>query len=222
MRRLYHHPLCPFSRKIRLTLAEKKIEIELIEEKPWEERLDFIRLNPAGDLPVLMLDEGGVIADSAAIFEYLEETGPEPRLLPADPLERAEARRLVAWFDRKFHAETTEPLLTERAIKRLSRSGHPDSARVKAGARALRPHLEYIGWLADRRNWLAGDRLSIADFAAAAHLSCLDHIGDMDWSISPSAKEWYARVKSRPAFRVLLNDHVPGVAPPAHYADPDF
>lgn len=222
MRRLYHHPLSPLSRKIRLVLGEKKIEVELIEERTWEARLDFRRLNPAGDVPVLVERDGRALADSAAIFEYLEETGPEPRLLPSDPIDRAEARRLTGWFDGKFNAEVTDMLVTERAMKRLMRSGYPDSTRVKAGAKAIKQHLEYVGWLAERRHWLAGEALTIADFAAAAHISCLDFIGDVPWEVSDAAKEWYARVKSRPAFRSLLADHLPGFSPPAHYADLDF
>jgi glutathione S-transferase len=82
--------------------------------------------------------------------------------------------------------------------------------------------MEYIGWLADNRRWLAGDHISIADFAAAAHLSSLDFIGDVEWSVSGGAREWYAKVKSRPCFRGLLQDQVPGFLPPKHYADLDF
>lgn len=221
MRRLYHLPLCPRSRKIRLVLGEKRLEAELIEEKTWERRLDFLRQNPAGDVPVLV-GEGIALADSAAIFEYLEETGPEPRLLPSDPVERAEARRLVGWFDGKFNAEVTDKLVSERAMKRIMRQGYPDSTRIKEGARDIKLHLQYIGWLIERRRWLAGEQLTIADFAAAAHLSCLDYLGDVPWEISDAAKEWYARVKSRPCFRPLLADHLPGFSPPDHYADLDF
>lgn len=222
MRRLYHLPLCPRSRMIRLVLGEKRLETTLIEEKTWENRADFLRLNPAGDVPVLVEPGGVALADPAAIFEYLEETGPEPRLLPSDPLDRAESRRLVGWFATKFDHEVTQALVGERAMKRIMRSGYPDSARVKAGAKAAKLHVEYIGWLAQHRHWLAGDAMSIADFAAAAHLSCLDFLGDAPWEVSEPAKEWYARVKSRPAFRQLLADHVPGFSPPEHYADLDF
>jgi glutathione S-transferase len=222
MRRLYHHALSPASRKIRLILGEKKLEAELIEERVWERRIDFLRLNPAGEIPVLVEQGGAALAHHAAIAEYLEETGPEPHLLPVDPHERAEARRLVGWFDDKFDAEVTQALLTERAMKRIMRAGTPDSARIKAGAKAIRLHLDYIGWLVERRHWLAGERLTLADFAAAAHLSCLDYLGDVPWEVSDAAKEWYARVKCRPAFRPLLADHVPGLPPPPHYADLDF
>ena len=222
MRRLYHLPLCPFSRKLRLVLAEKKQEVALIEEKVWERRLDFLRLNPAGSVPVLVERDGTVLADSMAIFEYLEETCTEPALLPADPLARAEARRLVAWLDDKFNREVTANLVHERAIKRIARIGYPDSARIKAGTRAVRTHLEYVGWLVERRHWIAGETLTIADFTAAAHLSCLDFLGDVPWEASDAAKEWYARIKSRPSFRALLSDHLPGFSPPDHYTDLDF
>jgi glutathione S-transferase len=221
MRRLYHQPLSPFCRKIRLVLAEKKIEVELVEEPTWERRMDFLRLNPAGKVPVLRVDDL-VFADSAAIFEYLEEVYPEPALLPRDPALRAEARRLVGWFDDKFHDEVTANLLYERVNKKLSKSGYPESEKIKAGIRNIKYHLDYIGWLIDHRRWLAGDMLTIADFTAAAHLSCLDYVGDVDWSRSQGLHEWYAKIKSRPAFRSILADLVPGFSPPQHYADLDF
>lgn len=222
MRRLFHLPLSPFSRKVRLALGEKRIEVELVEERPWDRRIDFLRLNAAGAVPVYVDDEGAALADSTAICEYLEETGPGPRLLPSDPIDRAEARRLVAWFDDKFHREVTSNIVHEKINKRLMKAGYPDSAFVKAGAKNIKYHLEYIGWLIEGRKWLAGDDLSLADFAAAAHLSCVDYTGDAPWDVSSAAKDWYARVKSRPAFRPLLSDHIPGVPPAAHYADLDF
>lgn len=221
MRRLHHLTLSPFSRKIRLVLAEKKIEVELVEEKPWERRMDFLRMNPAGQVPVLKIDDL-VLADSTAIFEYLEETYPDPPLLPGDPAARAEARRLAAWFDDKFHHEVTANLLYERVNKKLAKTGHPESEKIKAGLRNVKYHLDYIGWLIERRRWLAGDRLTIADFAAAAHLSCLDYVGDVDWARSEGLHAWYAKIKSRPAFRSILADLVPGFTPPQHYADLDF
>lgn len=222
LRRLHHVPLSPFSRKVRLALAEKRVEVELIEEAPWRRELEFLRLNPAGLVPVFVDAEAGPIADSAAICEYLEETRPTPPLLPDDPRARAEVRRLVAWFDDKMHREATRPLVEERVMKKIRGGGHPDSTLIRAGSRNLAIHLEYVGWLADRRRWLAGDALTLADFAAAAHLSCLDYIGYVDWESQPSARAWYQRIKSRPAFRTLLADHLSGFPPPEHYADLDF
>lgn len=221
MARLFHVPLSPYCRKIRLSLAEKKIEVELVEERYWEQDPDFLRRNPAGKVPVLRLD-GIMMSESAAICEYIEETRPEPSLLPSDPAQRLEVRRLVAWFDDKFHHEVTSKLLYERVNKKMMKAGYPDSKNVKAGARAIKFHLGYMTWLLDHRRWLAGDVMTLADFAAAAHLSSLDYISDVDWNSCPEVKDWYAKIKSRPAFRSLLADQVPGFTPPKHYNDLDF
>ncbi len=221
MIRLFHVPLSPFCRKVRLSLGEKRLEVELVEERYWEQDPDFLRRNPAGKVPVLKMD-GRTMAESTAICEYIEETHPEPPLLPGDAALRYEARRLVHWFDDKFHHEVTSKLLYERVNKKVMGQGYPDSGNVKAGARAIKFHLDYMGWLLDRRRWLAGDVMTLADFAAAAHLSALDYISDVDWNRNANVKDWYAKIKSRPAFRSILADHVPGFPAPAHYADLDF
>lgn len=221
MARLFHVPLSPFCRKVRLSLAEKKVELELVEEKYWEQDPDFMRRNPAGKVPVLRLD-GVMMAESAAICEYIEETRPDPALMPKDPVARLEVRRLVSWFDDKFHHEVTSKLLYERVNKKVMGKGYPDSGNVKAGAKAIKYHLDYMAWLLDHRRWLAGDAMTLADFAAAAHLSALDYISDVDWNRSDVVKDWYAKIKSRPAFRSILADQVPGFPPPKHYNDLDF
>jgi len=221
MNRLFHVPLSPFCRKVRLSLAEKRIEVELVEERYWEQDPDFLRRNPAAKVPVLKMD-GKVMAESSAICEYLEEKYPEPSLMPRDPDGRYEVRRLVAWFDDKFHNEVTSKLLYERVNKKVMGAGYPDSTNVKAGARAIKYHLDYMHWLLDHRRWLAGDVMTLADFAAAAHLSALDYISDVDWRRSAVVKDWYATIKSRPAFRSILADQIAGFPPPAHYADLDF
>ena len=221
MNRLYHFPLSPFCRKVRLTLSEKRQEVELIEERYWEPSPDFLRRNPAGKVPILRLD-AMVLSESQAICEYLDETIPDPRLMPKDPEARYEVRRLCAWFDDKFHAEVTSKLLYERVNKKVMGQGYPDSKAVKTGAGRIKYHIDYMSWLLDQRRWLAGDAMSLADFTAAAHLSCLDYISDVDWNRSANVKDWYAKIKSRPSFRPLLADQVPGFPPPAHYADLDF
>ncbi len=221
MIRLFHVPLSPYCRKVRLSLGEKKLELELVEERYWEQDADFMRRNPAGKVPVLKMD-GLMMSESAAICEYIEEKHPEPSLLPKDPEGRFEVRRLVSWFDDKFHSEVTSKLLYERVNKKLMGQGYPDSKNVKAGARAIKFHLDYMDWLLEQRRWLAGDKMSLADFAAAAHFSSLDYISDIDWNRNENVKDWYAKIKSRPAFRSILADQVPGFIPPAHYADLDF
>ena len=222
MRYLFHLPLSPFSRKVRLVLAEKRLPCELRVEKVWEQRSEYLDLNPAGTVPTLLEDSGLAIPDSTVIAEYLEEAYPDTPLLGRTHPERVETRRLAAWFDGKFHAEVTNCLLGEKYMKRLTGRGNPDAAILRGGYAALGPHLDYVGWLSETRSWLAGEAISLADFAAAAQISSLDYIGEIDWAAAPAAKEWYARMKSRPCFRGVLADRVPGLAPAPHYADLDF
>ena len=224
-RTLYHFPLDPASRQVRLALGEKKLAFDDVVERYWEGRPAFLELNPSGLTPVLVEVEGGrtrVICEVRAILEYLEEQHPEPPLLARDPGERAEARRLMQWFDRKFDYEVNSLLLREKLEKRLTKQGAPDLGNMRLGREALRTHLTYVEALLGQRDWLAGRRLSYADFAAAANLSVLDYFGDIPWRELPTAKTWYMKVKSRPCFRPLLADRWPGLAPAGHYDDLDF
>jgi glutathione S-transferase len=222
MRLLYHLPLSPYSRKIRLVLSERRLPFELKLEKVWERRPEYLHLNPAGTVPTLVEENGLVVPDSGVICEYLEEAYPDTALMGRTLAERVEVRRVVAWFDGRFAAEVTRNLIGEKFMKRLFGRGQPDATALRAGYANLKVHLQYVGWLAETRKWLAGNALSLADFAAAGHLSALDFAGEVDWSASEAAREWYARMKSRPCFRPLLLDRVAGIDPPAHYADLDF
>lgn len=222
MRTLYHLFLSPPCRKVRLVLGEKKLEYDSHIEPVWKRRAAFLTMNPAGEVPVLVEPDGAIFCDGTAIAEYLDETHLAPALNGASAIERAEVRRLVGWFDGKFNAEVTANLVGEKVAKRLMRTGYPSSEAIRAGLGNIRYHLDYIGFLTERRNWLAGDRLSLADLTAAAHVSCVDYLGDVPWTHNESAKTWYARIKSRPAFRSILADLVPGLAPVESYAILDF
>ncbi|GGF09004.1 glutathione S-transferase [Aliidongia dinghuensis] len=222
MRILYHIPLCPFSRKVRVVLKEKNLEFELRQERVWDRRPEYLQMNPAAEVPVLVESDGSPIVDSGVICEYLEEVYRDRLLLGIDPIDRAEVRRLIAWFDLKMNREVTQNLVGEKMLKRQMGYGTPSSAAIRAGHANIHYHLDYIAFLVERRRWLAGDHFSLADIAAAAHLSVLDYVGDVPWGSHELAKDWYARIKSRPSFRPLLADHIPGNPPPEHYTDLDF
>ncbi len=222
MRVLYHYWLSPYSRKVAIVLGEKKLEFDLSLEKYWERRQEFLTLNPSGLVPVLVEDAGNGLCHSQAICEYLDERHPEPPLMGEEATERAEIRRLTAWFDEKFYSEVAGYLLREKFMKRFRSEGQPDAGLIRAALQNIGPHLDYVSYLVDRRNWLAGEHFSLADITAAAHLSSLDYLGDIAWDKYPNAKDWYARIKSRPSFRLILAEHVPGMPPPMHYADLDF
>ena len=224
-RTLYHFPLDPASRQARLALGEKRLPFEPVVVRYWEQPPEFTALNPSGLTPVLVEADGGrrtVVCEVRAILEHLDEQHPQPELIGRDPVERAETRRLLQWFDRKFDLEVDGYLLHEKLEKRLTKMGAPDLSNMRLGREALRVHLAYIEKLLAERDWLAGRRLSLADFAAAAHISVLDYFGDIPWREIPGAKTWYMKLKSRPCFRPLLADRWPGLAPAAHYDDLDF
>lgn len=222
MRTLYHLWLHPFSRKVRIVLAEKQLEFKSEIERIWERRTEFLAMNPAGDVPVLVEADGTTLANSMVICEYLDEVYPEPRLIGNDPVYRAEVRRLTCWFDIKFNQEVTENLVGEKLMKRFLKMGEPHGPSIRAGHANIHYHMDYIGFLTEKRNWLAGDHFSLADITAAAHLSAIDYIGDVPWDEHLAAKDWYARVKSRPSFQQLLEDRIPGFLPARHYENVDF
>lgn len=222
MRTLYHHGLSPACRRVRVALAEKRLDVMPVVQEPWTRDETFLSLNPEGEVPVLVEPSGTAVADGWAICEYLDEIYPEPSLLGSDPRGRAEVRRLVAWFDRKFNHEVTEPIIQEKVLRRMAGGGAPDSRRIRAGRGNIHTHLSYIAWLIERRRWLAGETLSYADITAACHLSLVDYAGDVPWEDHPQAKDWYALIKCRPSFRPLLDDQFANIRPPRHYADLDF
>ena len=227
---LFHHPMFAACRFVRLSFGEYGEEIALIEERPWPRRKEFLTLNPAPTLPVLLAESDEPIVGAAVIAEYLDETRGvlkrDKRLFAEDPLARAEIRRLVDWYLVKTEADVSRHLVRERVLKPLMPAemggGSPDSSAIRAARANIRQHMKYTNWLAGTRNWLAGPRLTYADMAAAAALSVLDYLGEIAWRDYPVARDWYSRMKSRPSFRPLLADRVRGLSPVSHYADLDF
>ena len=227
---LFHYSMSLPSRYVRLVFGEYGEELALVEEKPWARRAEFIAVNPANTLPLLLAEGDHPVIGSQVIIEYLDETrAPISRiekLYPGSPLGRAETRRLVDWFLDKMYAEVINPLVRERVYKLLMSAeeggGSPDTKAMRTARANLTQHMKYVNWLAGSRNWLAGENRSYADLAGAAAMSTLDYLGEINWAESPAARDWYARMKSRPSFRGILADRVRGLAPVAHYSDLDF
>jgi glutathione S-transferase len=221
---LYQFPLCPFSRKVRILLAEKGVGYEPVRESPWERRDEFIDMNPAGQTPVMVhRDRPGLpIIDSMAICEYFEETVDKAAMLNGTAADRAEIRRLVTWFDTHFYRDITAPLLKERMEKRLVLRQTPDAARLREAMKAAVAHLDYIDYLLDHRKWIAGSTMSLADLAAAAQISIADYLGGIDWKSHEATKRWYGGMKSRPSFRPLLAERMEVISPHADYEKLDL
>ena len=221
-RTLYHFPLCPFSRKLRLVLCELNIPLALVHRLPWQRDEDFLKLNPIGDLPVLVEPDGSVLTQHNAICEYLCELAPSIGLMGDTPIWRAEIRRIAGWFDSSFYADVMKPLVGERVIKMLKNGAAPNSLMIRNARENLKSYLKYMDWLAARRPYLGGKNLSVADLTVAAHLSILDYLGELSWENYPELKTWYFRIKSRNSFKYLLLDKIVGIMPSEKYTHLDF
>ena len=244
MMKLIHVPLSPFGRLTRLVLAEKALSAEQVEAPLARAAAAAVADREgaaalAGGVapttqayevslgPILLHDAGGaaatVLGGATAIAEYLEEVEPGRSLLPGGPAARAEIRRLAAWAGSDFWIQAVEPPLTERYLKSELRIGGPEVGRLRAARQAARRMLLEIAELVDARGWLGGESLSLADFALAAQISVLDYLGERPFEEGEDpARDWYALVKSRPAFRGVLADRTPRLPPAEGYLDLDF
>ncbi len=225
MRILYHWPLDPESRQARIALAEKNLKFRLEAIDPWNPPSEFLRQCVEG-VPPCLIDKSSptvhAIYGARAICEYANDCTDRRPLLGPEPADRAEARRLCDWFDRKFSTEVNAYILYERVEKSLQSRDLPHPPTLREGREYLKIHLEYMRWLLEKRDWLAGRDFSLADIAAGAHISCLDYIGEINWKKNPEIKDWYQKFKSRPSMRPLLADRIAGLITPPYYSDLDF
>jgi glutathione S-transferase len=196
----------------------------MIHESPWEPSDAVLKMNVAGTLPILVDISGLMTFGSSSVREYLEEVYQEVSLIGDDYVDRTESRRIADWFDFIFFMEVYNPIITEKITKRLSRNADrvSDPASVRSALARLSVHMEYMAWLVDRRNWLGGRNFSVADIYAASFISVLDYLGSIQWERFVVVKGWYARIKSRPGFRGILQDSLPQIKPSSYYANPDF
>ncbi|MDR1334923.1 MAG: glutathione S-transferase family protein [Holosporaceae bacterium] len=222
MRILYHYPLCAFCRIIRIYLHEKSLEYEAIQEMPWKRNNKFSEFHMRSDIPALV-DDATLLEGWYAIVEHLEQTHRAHSILGSSQKEKAEARRIMAMFNGMFFCEVGKDVVFEKVIKKHTENkSSPDSSKIRNSIAAMKQYMNYITWQMDRRNWLAGNDFSLADIAAAAQISCIDYLGSVKWDEYPQVKCWYVRIKSRPSFRSILGDRIPGIAPVSYYSELDF
>ncbi len=211
---------------MRVVFRELKFDIQLVEERFWERREEFLKFSPAAQTPVIIHKTFSIVGIYATL-EYLRECSislqheATERLWGKSIEQRSRVRCLVEWFHHKLHNEVTKHILYEKVIRVLSNGGAPNSGAIIIAKRNLQQHIAYINHLLMQNCYLTGDTPNIADYAAAAHISLLDFVADMRWNLH-RVKEWYSLIKSRPFFRILLDDRVSCVSPPIHYSNPDF
>ena len=218
---LYHLPFSANCRLVRIALAENKVSFRLVVEAIWERRDSFLALNPEGQVPVFINEQNLKICGASVIIEWLDENM-DNSLIGSEIDIRCESRRIMNWFLNKFSNEIDNTIVYEKIMKGFIGKGNPDANILRVGRKNLKIHMEYIDWLSKNRDWLAGNEFTIADISAAANISIIDYLGEINWKEYSSAKDWYARIKSRPSFRNILEDKIPGLLPPKYYNDLDF
>lgn len=213
MRKLVHLLLSPPSRFARLLIAEKRLTVDPVAPAEASEHL-----------PLFIDQDGASVRGLWAIVDHLEGTYPDNPMTPDEPEARAESLALLDWAMGPFLESVTRRIVYEKASQRFTGASvqrAPDMDTVRKGREALRHELAMLGTTAEKHGYLASRECSLGDLAVAAHLSALDYFGEVPWTEFPAAGEWYMRMKSRPSFRTLLADRVPGQPPVTHYADLD-
>src|SRR6201996_8496762 len=214
MRRLIHLMLSPQCRLARLIVSEKRVACDAVTAEDSR--------NP---LPVFIDMDGTRCEGLWAILDHLETHFPEHPLAPEDAAERRASLRWLDWAMGPLHEQVTQRIVYEKAGQRYTGAPSkraPDMNIIRQGREEIKLALSAIGRAAETNGNLAARAPSLGDFAVAAHLSALDYFGEVPWSDYPVAGEWYVRLKSRPSFRSILADRVPGQPPSMHYAELDF
>lgn len=222
MNKLYHYPLCPFSRQVRLYAAELNLNINLIKVDYWQPTVDVLQMNPAGTLPIWQELNGFTVNGIYPLTEYMQEKHGDSKLMLYDINAKAEIRRLLSWCNDKMHGEVTNIFVNEKLTRLLANQGPPRTDLLRLAKSNLAIHMNYFSELLSKYSYIASDSMSIADLALASHISIIDYFGEINWDNWLFIRNWYAVIKSRPSFRTILNDKVAGLMPSFHYNNLDF
>ena len=219
---LYHYYFCSSSRYIRLILEEHKIRYDTQLENYFKPQKDFIQLNPAGNLPVLVNEENFAVVGANACIEYIKDLEVSTKLFVDDYREKAEINRLIHWFDVIFKKEVFDPIIYEKVYSRIVKNITPNSENIRAALNNLDFHIQYFNYLLNSKNYFIKDELTYLDFLAAANFSVLDFLGLLNLNGYENIKEWYFKIKSRQSFKTLLKDQIVGINPHENYHNIDI
>ena len=214
---LYHYYLCPSSRFIRLVLEEYKIAYDIQLENYWKPQKEFLLLNPAGHLPVLINLDNYALIGANVCMEYFKSLNLKPNLMNDEYKEQAEIRRICHWFEIVFKKEVLDPIIYEKVYSRVVESINPNSNNIRSALQNLNFHIQYFDYLLKHRDWIVGDSLTYSDLIASANFSTMDYLGLLDFGKCQHIKEWYLKLKSRPSFKILLKDQIVGLNPDNNY-----
>ena len=186
----------PFVRKVRIVLAEKKIDYEFVIDSPWSPESGVANLNPLGKIPVLALDDDTSLFDSRVISEYLDNVAPNNKLMPSTNRERTEVKRWEALADGICDAAALIFLEKKRPAEQQS------SEWIVRQQNKIIAGLDYMAVELGDSNWCMGTHFSLADIAAGCALGYLAfRFPEIDWNAKhPNLARLYEKLSHRPAF----------------------
>jgi glutathione S-transferase len=186
----------PYVRKVRIVLAEKKIEYEFELDSPWSPGSNVPNINPLGKIPVLVLDEETTLFDSRVISEYLDNVAPNNKLMPAPNRDRTEVKRWEALADGICDAAALTFLERKRPTERQ------DVDWITRQESKLIRGLEYMAEQLGEHAWCMGTHFSLADIASGCALGYLAfRFPEIDWSVKhPNLARLYDKLMQRQAF----------------------
>ena len=219
---LYHFPLCPFSRKLRVMMNEKEINYDLKLYEFWNKNKQNYKLTKFGSVPILVAGKN-VFQHSYLASSYLERVYNNVELIPKDFNKNLHVKTMCLWFEEKFFNDVVYHFLYQKVINFLSSNTSPDTNVLNIAKENLIHYFNYIESILAHSTWIAGDFFTLSDITAACQISVLDYLGIIDWKKTPPAiVDWYCVIKSRSSFQSLLEDRIIGFQPPAHYGKLDF
>lgn len=186
----------PYVRKIRIVLAEKKIDCELVLDSPWTAGNQIAALNPLGKIPVLVLDDESTLYDSRVIAEYLDTVAPNSRLIPASGRERISVKRWEALADGVLDAAVAAFLEAKRP------DGERSPSWIERQRGKVNQALKVMSEDLAGQPWCHGSSLTLADIAVGCALGYVSfRLGDIRWSEQyPNLSQLYEKLMQRSAF----------------------
>jgi len=216
MLKLYAFDRSPFGWKVRVVLAEKKIQYDMIVPENKNEDPAFARLNPLRKTPVLVLDDGRSIYESTVISEYLEEVHPQPPMLPKDPYERARVRMIEDTFDQYVYPAlrdfTNSQFDYQAPFLHRKKADKVDHKLLEESRIRVHEHLQRLEGELKGRTWFGGEIFSLADAALVPALTGnLKVLGVLPDAKYPNIGAWIGRVTARPAYKTAAPKEPPTI-----------
>ncbi|QEK39848.1 glutathione S-transferase family protein [Candidatus Sneabacter namystus] len=219
---LYHHPSCPLSRQIMVTMEYMSLDCEYLQEEYWYRNAKLADISSFATVPLLKCRKFGVIDGAYPILEFLLSLYPNSHIFPGSLRAISEMRRLLSVINSEFYYHVSQRIIEEKLLRLLANRGSPRGDVLRSATSRQVYYLNYFSCVIRDRNFLLYDKVSVVDIALASHVAMLDYFNYVEWYRYPTLRGWYQVLKSVPCFRALLKSRFSSIRPPEHYMELDF